>query len=224
VQITAVSKNFGDAKIPVLNEINLQIFQGEFAVILGPSGAGKSTLLNMIGGLDRPTIGGIKVDQTQITTLDEETLSSFRCLNIGFIFQTYNLISTLTAIENIQFPMNLAGCEDGSLIKSKAANLLAMVGLTERANHLPHQLSCGEQQRIAIARSIANDPSLILADEPTGNLDWSTALDIITLLKKQSTEQGKTVIVVTHEERMVEFADVTIKLKSGMIAEIVRHT
>ena len=224
VQATDVSKSFiiGTKKIPVLDKINFQVSEGEFAVILGHSGAGKSTLLNTIGGLDRPTSGEIIINQTQLTSLKEEELSSFRCLNIGFIFQTYNLISTLTALENIQFPMKLAGCEDQSLIKSRSTDLLTKVGLIHRSDHLPFQLSCGEQQRVAIARSLANDPSLILADEPTGNLDWGTALEIVTFLKKLSAEQGKTMIIVTHEERMVDLADVTIKLKDGRVAEIVR--
>jgi putative ABC transport system ATP-binding protein len=222
VQVVNVSKNVKDTNIPILEEINLQIFKGEFAVILGPSGAGKSTLLNVIGGLDRPTIGEVKIDQTVTTELNEDVLSSFRCLNVGFIFQTYNLISTLTAIENIQFPMKLAGCEDESVIESRSTDLLTAVNLIEKANNLSYQLSCGEQQRVAIARSLANDPLLILADEPTGNLDWTTALEIITLLKKYSTEQGKTIIVITHDERMAEFADVIIKLKSGRVVEIAR--
>lgn len=222
VQVVNVSKNVDSTNTLILNDINLQVFKGEFAVILGPSGAGKSTLLNVIGGLDRPTIGEVKIDQTVTTGLSEDGISSFRCLNVGFIFQTYNLISMLTAIENIQFPMKLAGCEDESVIESRAADLLTSVGLIEKARHLPYQLSCGEQQRTAIARSLANNPSLILADEPTGNLDWTTALEIIMLLKKYSTEQGKTIIVITHDERMTEFADVIIKLKNGRVVEVVR--
>ena len=207
----------------ILDDVNLQIFKGEFIIILGRSGAGKSTLLNLIGGLDRPTNGEIKIDKTIITALNEDCLSSFRCLNIGFVFQTYNLISTLSALENIQFPMKLAGCEDEALIESRSTDLLTAIGLIEKSSYLPHQLSCGEQQRVAIARALSNDPSLILADEPTGNLDWTTALEIIMLLKKYSSEQGKTMIIITHDERMAEFADVTIKLKSGRVTEIVRH-
>jgi putative ABC transport system ATP-binding protein len=222
VHVVDVSKSVGDANTLILDGINLQVFKGEFAVILGPSGAGKSTLLNVISGLDRPNSGQVRIDQIEVTALNEDTLSSFRCLNVGFVFQTYNLISTLTALENIQFPMKLAGCEDESLIESRSTDLLTAVGLIEKAGRLPYQLSCGEQQRVAIARSLSNNPSLILADEPTGNLDWTTALEIISLLKKYSIEQGKTMIVITHDERMAEFADVIIKLKSGRVAEIVR--
>jgi putative ABC transport system ATP-binding protein len=223
VQVVNVSKNVGSANALILDDINLQIFKGEFVVILGPSGAGKSTLLNIIGGLDRPTIGEVKIGQTVISALSEDVLSSFRCLNVGFIFQTYNLVSTLSALENIQFPMKLAGSEDDSLIESRSTDLLTAVGLMGKSCHLPYELSCGEQQRVAIARSLSNDPSLILADEPTGNLDWATGLEIIVLLKKYSAEQGKTMIIITHDERITEFADVVVKLKSGRIAEVVRH-
>ena len=223
MQVGNVSKNVGNDNALILDDVNFQVFQGEFVIILGPSGAGKSTLLNLIGGLDRPSIGEVKIGQTVTSLLSEDALSSFRCLNVGFIFQTYNLISTLTALENVQFPMKLANCEDELLIEQRSIDLLTAVGLIGKADHLPYQLSCGEQQRVAIARSLANDPSLILADEPTGNLDWATALEIIMLLKKYSVEQDKTMVVITHDERIAEFADVIIKLKSGRIAEIVRH-
>jgi len=223
VQVGNVSKNVGNDNALILDDVNFQVFQGEFVIILGPSGAGKSTLLNLIGGLDRPSIGEVKIGQTVTSLLSEDALSSFRCLNVGFIFQTYNLISTLTALENVQFPMKLANCEDELLIEQRSIDLLTAVGLIGKADHLPYQLSCGEQQRVAIARSLANDPSLILADEPTGNLDWATALEIIMLLKKYSVAQDKTMVVITHDERIAEFADVIIKLKSGRIAEIVRH-
>jgi putative ABC transport system ATP-binding protein len=223
VQVVIVSKNVGSANALILDDINLQILKGEFVVILGPSGAGKSTLLNVIGGLDRPTIGEVKIDQTVISALSEDVLSSFRCLNAGFIFQTYNLVSTLSALENIQLPMKLAGCEDKSLIESKSTDLLTAVGLIEKSCHLPYELSCGEQQRVAIARSLSNNPALILADEPTGNLDWTTGLEIILLLKKYSVEQGKTTIIITHDERVAEFADVIVKIKSGRFAQVVRH-
>jgi len=223
VQVVNVSKNVGMSNALILYNVNLQIFEGEFVVILGPSGAGKSTLLNLVGGLDRPTSGDVKIGQTVITALSEDALSSFRCLNVGFIFQTYNLISTLTAIENVQFPMKLAGCDDESAIEIRSTDLLTTVGLINKAGHLPYELSCGEQQRIAIARSLANDPSLILADEPTGNLDWATALEIVLFLKKCSVERGKTVVVITHDERLAEFADVVVKLKSGRVVEVVRH-
>jgi putative ABC transport system ATP-binding protein len=215
--------DFQNQIITVLDEATFQITQGEFVAILGHSGAGKSTLLNLIGGLDVPSSGAIKVCNTILRDLNEEKLSSFRCTKIGFVFQTYNLISTLTAIENIQFPMILANCKDKALIESKATKLLTIVGLNHRANHLPFQLSCGEQQRIAIARALANDPPLILADEPTGNLDWETSLEIIAFLKKICEEQRKTMIIVTHDERLVGLANTTMRLAKGRITNIAKQ-
>jgi putative ABC transport system ATP-binding protein len=214
--------DFQNSKIIALDNATFQIALGEFVVILGHSGSGKSTLLNLLGGLDKPSNGTIKVCNTDLSSLNDEALSSFRSSNIGFIFQTYNLISTLTSLENIQFPMKLANFENDQLIKKRADELLQLVGLTSRADHLPFQMSCGEQQRVAIARALANDPSLILADEPTGNLDWTTGKEIITFLKQISKDQKKTMIVVTHDERIVELADVTIRLEKGRITNIAR--
>ncbi len=214
--------DFQDQKIVALDEATFQIASGEFVVILGHSGAGKSTLLNLIGGLDKPSSGTLKVCDTDLVDLDEEELSYFRCTNVGFIFQTYNLVSTLTALENIQFPMVLANCEDESTIESRANELLKLVGLMDRADHLPFQMSCGEQQRVAIARALSNDPPLILADEPTGNLDWETGREIIAFLKKICEDQQKTMIIVTHDERLVELADTTMRLAKGRITEIAR--
>jgi ABC-type lipoprotein export system ATPase subunit len=226
VDAQALSKefDFGDRRIAALDEATFRISQGEFVVILGPSGAGKTTLLNLIGGLDRPTRGTIAVNGTNLANLDEEALSSFRSKRIGFIFQTYNLISTLTALENVQFPMKLAGCKDEPLIESRSRDLLTQVGLMHRSDHLPFQMSCGEQQRAAIARALANDPPLILADEPTGNLDWGTGLEMINFLKDLGVKQGKTMVIVTHDERIVALADATLKLSNGRIAEIARST
>jgi putative ABC transport system ATP-binding protein len=215
--------DFQNQTITVLDEATFQIAPGEFVAILGHSGAGKSTLLNLIGGLDEPSSGTIKVYNTNLKDLTEEALSSFRCTNIGFVFQTYNLISTLTSLENIQFPMKLSNFEDESLIESKATELLRLVGLNHRAGHLPFQLSCGEQQRVAIARALANDPPLILADEPTGNLDWDTGREIIAFLKNICEEQRKTMIIVTHDERLVGLADTTMRLAKGRITNIVKQ-
>ncbi|MGA3289277.1 MAG: ABC transporter ATP-binding protein [Candidatus Bathyarchaeia archaeon] len=215
--------DFQNQIITVLDEATFQIIPGEFVVILGHSGAGKSTLLNLIGGLDKPSSGTITVCNTNLVDLDEEELSSFRCTNVGFVFQTYNLISSLTSLENIQFPMKLANCEDESLIESRAAGLLKLVGLSQRADHLPFQLSCGEQQRVAIARALANDPPLVLADEPTGNLDWDTGREIILFLKQLCEEQRKTMIIVTHDERLVELADTTMRLAKGRITNIAKQ-
>jgi putative ABC transport system ATP-binding protein len=215
---------FQNKLIVALDEANFQIGSGEFVVILGHSGAGKSTLLNLMGGLDKPSSGKVTVCNKCITELDEKQLSSFRCNNIGFIFQTYNLISTLTALENIQFPMKLADYADESLIQTRAKDLLKSVGLSDRSDHLPYQLSSGEQQRVAIARALANDPPLILADEPTGNLDWDTGREIIAFLKKICENQEKTMIVVTHDERLVDLADITMRLAKGRVSSIVKHS
>jgi len=215
--------DFQNAKILALDTATFEIALGEFIVILGHSGSGKSTLLNLIGGLDKPSSGTIKVCNTDLSSLNDEALSSFRSSNIGFIFQTYNLISTLTSIENIQFPMKLANFEDEQLIKKRAEELLNLVGLANRADHLPFQMSCGEQQRVAVARALANDPPLILADEPTGNLDWTTGRGIITFLKQISKTQKKTMIIVTHDERIVELADATMRLEKGRIVNIARQ-
>ena len=214
--------DFQNSKVLALDNVTFSIALGEFVVILGHSGSGKSTLLNLIGGLDKPSSGTVKVCNTDIFSLGDEELSTFRSSNIGFIFQTYNLVSTLTSLENIQFPMKLANFEDEQIIKERADELLNLVGLTNRADHLPCQMSCGEQQRVAIARALANDPSLILADEPTGNLDWTTGKEVITFLKQISKAQKKTMIVVTHDERLVELADVTIRLEKGRAVNIVR--
>jgi len=225
VEAVKLTKWFGfqNQRIMALDEATFRVTSGNFVVILGRSGAGKSTLLNLIGGLDKPSSGTIKVCNKNLEHLNEEALSSFRCANIGFIFQTYNLISTLTSLENIQFPMKLANCEDESLIESRATELLRIVGLNQRADHLPFQLSCGEQQRVAIARALANDPPLVLADEPTGNLDWDTGREIITFLKQLCEEQRKTMIVVTHDERLVSLADTTMRVEKGRITDVVKQ-
>jgi len=216
--------DFQNSKILALDDVTFRFILGDFVVILGHSGSGKSTLLNLVGGLDKPSSGIIKVCNTDLSLLNEAELSCFRSSNIGFIFQTYNLVSTLTSLENICFPMKLANFEDEQLIKQRADELLSLVGLTNRADHLPFQMSCGEQQRVAIARALANDPPLILADEPTGNLDWTTGKEIVSFLKQISRTQKKTLIVVTHDERLVELADVTVRLEKGRIVNIARQS
>ncbi|MDR2203874.1 MAG: ABC transporter ATP-binding protein [Nitrososphaerota archaeon] len=225
VETSSLTKefNFQNTKITALNDATFKIATGEFVVVLGHSGSGKSTLLNLVGGLDKPSSGTIKVCGTDLSTLNDDSLSAFRSLNIGFIFQTYNLISTLTSLENIQFPMKLSNVVNDQLIKERARELLNLVGLANRCDHLPFQMSCGEQQRVAIARALANDPPLILADEPTGNLDWPTGKEVIMFLKQISKTQKKTMIVVTHDERIVELADATMRLEKGRIVNIARH-
>jgi len=206
-----------DLTIEALKNLDLEVEKGEFVSIYGPSGAGKTTLLNLIGGLDKPTSGKVVVFGHDLGTYDENFLATFRCAYVGFVFQSYNLISTLTAIENVAFAVELAGWPR-ERIAERSENLLKLVGLEQRANHFPAQLSGGEQQRVAFARALANNPPLLLADEPTGNLDVETGLEIVRILEKMKTE-GKTVIVATHDERILELANRTLRLHDGRIMD-----
>jgi putative ABC transport system ATP-binding protein len=207
VSMRSLSKTYelGDAKIEVLKDVNLSILSGEFVAVCGASGAGKTTLLNIISGIDKPTTGTITVFAEDLAELTENDLSDFRCLKIGFVFQSYNLVSTLTVAENIAFPMEWAGKPAGEIEKRVSA-LLDSLGIQHRENHFPAQLSGGEQQRVALARALANDPPLVLVDEPTGNLDDANAKKIIDILATLKAER-KTVIVSTHDERIVKLAD-----------------
>jgi putative ABC transport system ATP-binding protein len=196
--------------------LHLDVAENEFVSIAGPSGAGKTTLLNLIGGIDVPTSGEICVFRQNLANLDEECLAVFRCANIGFVFQNYNLISTLTTEENISFPMELAGWNQEH-IQKRIGNLLKMVGLADRADHFPSQLSGGEQQRAAFARALANDPPLLLVDEPTANLDKKTGSVIVSLLKNWKTK--KTIIVATHDQEIIELADRKFSLRLGKLTQ-----
>jgi len=207
----------GDLTIQALKNLDLEVEKGEFVSIYGPSGAGKTTLLNLVGGLDKPTSGKVVVFGHDLGTYDENFLATFRCAYVGFVFQSYNLISTLTAIENVAFAVELAGWSREH-IEERSENLLRLVGLEHRANHFPAQLSGGEQQRVAFARALANDPPLLLADEPTGNLDVETGLEIVRILEKMKVE-GKTVIVATHDEGILELANRTLRLHDGRIMD-----
>ena len=203
-------------KITVLQNINIAVPKAKFVVVCGPSGSGKTTLLNIISGIDRPTKGEITVAGESLTGKDEDFLSDFRCSHIGFVFQAYNLVSTLTVAENVAFPMEWTR-KPPQEIETRVDELIARVGLEHRQKHFPSQLSGGEQQRVAFARALANDPELILADEPTGNLDIKNAqkiLDVLQLLKSK----GKTVIVSTHDLQIRELADQVITLKDGKLA------
>ena len=219
VSIQELEKTYeiGDGKLQVLKDITLQIPKAKFAVICGPSGSGKTTLLNIIGGIDRPTKGKIVVDGQDLTAQDEDSLSDFRCTNVGFVFQAYNLVSTLTVAENVAFPMEWKRKPDHE-IEKRVEELLKTVGLEQRANHFPSQLSGGEQQRVAFARALANDPGLILADEPTGNLDVKNAQKIVQVLQFLKS-QGKTVIVSTHDLQIRELADMVFCLDEGKLAD-----
>jgi len=205
----------GDFIVRAVDDLSLKIKESSFVIIKGPSGAGKTTLLNLIGGLDSPNKGSIYSHGVKITNLQEESLATFRLINTGFIFQNYNLISTLTAEENIMFPMKLAGMSLKEQ-REKAVNLLNKVGLGDRREHLPFQLSAGEQQRVAIARALANDPPIIIADEPTANLDKTTSLFIRDLFNDMKQE-GKTIIIATHDEYLIKLADRVITFEDGKI-------
>jgi putative ABC transport system ATP-binding protein len=203
----------GDTKVEALKNINLKVGKGEFSVVGGPSGSGKTTLLNIIGGIDKPTSGEIIVFGSNLGAGDEDFLASFRCQKVGFVFQSYNLVSTLTVAENVAFPMEWAQKPEND-IKNRVEELLEIVGLRHRADHFPFQLSGGEQQRVAFARALANDPPLLLVDEPTGNLDTKTSLRVVQILRSLKDE-GKTAIVATHDERIVQLADQKLYLKDG---------
>jgi putative ABC transport system ATP-binding protein len=208
----------GDVNTEALKDVNLKVQKGKFIAISGPSGAGKTTLLNIIGSIDKPTTGKIIVFKHDLTVENEDSLADFRCNNVGFVFQSYNLISTLTAAENIAFPMEWARKPDDH-IKNRIEELLKTVNLEHRTEHFPFQLSGGEQQRVAFARALANDPPLLLVDEPTGNLDTKTGLKIVELLQK-SKDSGKTIIVATHDERIIQIADKKLYLEDGKLVSL----
>jgi putative ABC transport system ATP-binding protein len=207
-----------DTIIEVLKDAELNIEKGEFAVVSGPSGSGKTTLLNIIGGIDKPTSGTIIVFGQNLGTKDEDFLTDFRCNNLGFVFQSYNLVSTLTVAENVAFPMEWLR-KPIDQIDKRVGKLLGMVGLEHRAEHFPFQLSGGEQQRVAFARALANDPPLLLIDEPTGNLDTKTSKKIIEILEELKNA-GKTIIVVTHDERIFRLADQRLHLELGKLVSL----
>jgi putative ABC transport system ATP-binding protein len=224
VDFVGVSKEYVvDGKpVKALSSITLSVKEGEIATIVGPSGAGKTTVLNIIAGLENPSEGEARILGMNTGDSNEQSLSAFRSANIGFIFQSYNLVSTLTAEENVELMMELAGWSDSGRNEKLTAELINMVGLTERAKHLPAQLSGGEQQRVAVARAMANDPPLILADEPTGNLDQKTGQEIVKLLSQLKEEKRKTLVVTTHDDRIVEMADVIFRLENGSLVSVDR--
>lgn len=202
-------------ELKVLRDINLTIHRGEYVAIMGPSGSGKSTLLNMIGCLDRPTYGDYLLGGQSVSTLNDDELSTIRGAEIGFVFQSFNLIAQLNVVENIEIPMYYQGTSEAES-KARATELATMVGLDHRLDHRPFELSGGQQQRVAIARALSNDPLIILADEPTGNLDSSSGSDILDVLDRLHAE-GKTLIVVTHDEHIATKAERVIRLFDGYI-------
>ena len=207
----------GEFVVRAVDNVSLDVLKNDFIVINGPSGAGMTTLLNLLGGLDNPNSGTIISSGVKITDMEEESLATFRLINSGFIFQNYNLISTLTAEENVMFPMSLTGLNLKNQ-REKAVSLLKKIGLGSRREHLPFQLSAGEQQRVAIARALANNPPLILADEPTANLDKNTSIFIRDLFKDMK-ENEKTIIIASHDEYLIELANRIISFEDGKIIE-----
>ena len=217
IQVRALTKSIdtGTHRVEILKGIDLEIPRGQFAAIMGPSGSGKSTLLGLLAGLDTPTSGQVILDGEDITNLGEDDMALLRGRKIGFVFQSYHLISTLTAEENVLLPMELAGAEAGG--RERARELLERVGLGGRKDHYPVQLSGGEQQRVALARAFALSPPILLADEPTGNLDSATGSAVLELLLALNREQGTTLVLVTHEASLAESADRRIVLRDGLV-------
>ena len=221
VRVSRVHKSFkmGTVSLEALKGIDLSIQAGHYISIMGPSGSGKSTLFNMIGGLDKPTSGKVFIDDIDIAQLDAYELAWLRCRKIGYIFQTFNLIPVMTALENVTLPMTFAGLGSDEAV-TKGMALLELVGLGDRFQHKPSELSGGQQQRVAVARSMANDPAIILADEPTGNLDLSTGEEIIALLKRLSAEKQVTVISATHDFKMLNVSDQVIWIRDGKVDKV----
>ena len=221
VRVSGVTKNFrlGKVEVQALKGVDLEIPTGYYISIMGPSGSGKSTLFNMIGGLDKPTTGKVFIDEVDIAQLDAYELAWLRCRKIGYIFQTFNIIQVMTALENVTLPMVFGGMNNDEA-GEKGMQLLDLVGLGERFSHKPFELSGGQQQRVAIARALANDPAIILADEPTGNLDLKTGEEIITLLKSLSKERKATVISATHDIKMLNVSDQVVWIRDGRIDKI----
>jgi len=212
----------GSVTVKALRGVDLEVFEGEYLSIMGPSGSGKSTLFNMIGALDRPTGGRILIDGVDVSSLTAHQTALLRCRRIGYIFQTFNIIPVMTALENVVLPMIFAG-KSAAEAKARAAELLESVGLGHRLNHRPDELSGGQQQRVAIARAMANAPAIILADEPTGNLDLSTGREIIDILWRMKEDSGVTVIASTHDMKMLSRSDRVVWIRDGRIERIEKR-
>jgi putative ABC transport system ATP-binding protein len=221
VETEALRKVYGEgeAEVVALDSVDLSVEAGEFVAVMGPSGCGKSTLLNMVGGLDRPTSGRVSVDGADLTTLDDDKLTELRRRRIGFVFQFFNLIPVLDAIENAALPLTLDGSPKA---REKAREWLEKVGLGDRLTSRPDQLSGGQQQRVTIARALSTDPALVLADEPTGNLDSKSATEIAQLLAQVATQWGRSVLMVTHDPRIASYAKRLVLMKDGAIVDDVK--
>jgi putative ABC transport system ATP-binding protein len=219
VQIKDVTKTFhrGSEDVPVLSGLNLTVAKGEFLALMGPSGSGKSTLLNLIGGLDRPTKGSVSIGDDRVDQLSERALAAWRARHVGFVFQFYNLMPVLTALRNVELPLLLTHLNKAQR-REHAETALKVVGLSHRLKHYPRTLSGGEQQRVGIARAIVTDPTILLCDEPTGDLDRKSGDEILTLLQTLNQEQGKTIIMVTHDPHASARATRTVHLDKGQLS------
>ncbi len=220
IEIRDLSKVYerGRQKVEVLHHINLDIPEGDFLALMGPSGSGKTTLLNLVGGLDTPTAGNITVAGQRIDQLGACALARWRASNVGFVFQFYNLMPMLSAQKNVELPLLLTKLS-GAQRRKNASIALQLVGLADRASHKPSELSGGQQQRVAIARAIVSDPSLLVCDEPTGDLDRQSAEEVLGLLRQLNREHGKTIVMVTHDPKAAEYADHTLHLDKGTLVE-----
>jgi len=217
IEVIDVKKSYilGDMEVPILHDINLEVLEGEFLAIMGPSGSGKSTLMNLIGFLDRPTEGRIIIKGLDINKLSDKEVARLRGLEIGFVFQTFNLIPRLTALENVELP-TYANTRSGIDTHERAKELLKLVGLQDRMHHKPGELSGGQSQRVAIARALINDPAILLADEPTGNLDSKTGCEILNMFRRLN-EDGRTIVMITHDPEIAGYADRVVFVKDGII-------
>ncbi|MEM3673281.1 MAG: ABC transporter ATP-binding protein [Candidatus Bathyarchaeia archaeon] len=221
LEVKNVKKSYrmGKVLVPALRDVSFNVEEGEFLTIFGPSGSGKSTLLHLIGCLDRPDEGSIFVDGADVLKLSDDKLAEIRLTKIGFVFQFFNLLPRLTALENVELPLTIAGVPEKEAL-NRAREMLTSLGLEARMNHKPSELSGGEQQRVAIARALINNPKIVLADEPTGNLDTKTGWEIVQLMRRLNEERKQTFIVVTHDPHVAETADRIIHLKDGLIEGI----
>jgi len=222
VEIKNLVKTYtrGDQDVPVLRDISLNILRGDFISLMGPSGSGKSTLLNLIAGIDKPTAGILRIDGEDISKLSEGDLADWRASNIGFIFQFYNLMPVLTAFENVELPLLLTNLNK-SQRRERVHLTLNMVGLEDRMDHYPNELSGGQQQRVAIARAVVTDPTILVCDEPTGDLDKQSATDVLNMLKELNSALGKTIIMVTHDAHAAEAAKRMVHLEKGELIDEV---
>lgn len=226
IRVDNIHKSYlmGKEAVPALRGVTIDVERGEMLCLMGPSGSGKTTLLNLLGGLDEPGRGHITVDGQNLIGMKEEQVARLRLQKMGFIFQTFNLLSNFTAFENVEAPMVLINRLKRKARKARVAMLLEQVGLADRMDHYPSELSGGQQQRVAVARALANDPPIIIGDEMTGDLDSETGFEVMRLIRQLNQEQGKTVIYVTHDPRMADFADRVITMLDGIIhTEVVKN-